>query len=102
MNSFQTIVCLLVVIVISVFFSMYTFFKKEPFRGLGRGYGIEGVGSDVDYSSNMNVNRFNANVAYSNTVNLAATKPKGLGLGLGVRNVNSDDEPLFFSLPKQI
>ena len=98
MNSVQTMICLLVVIIVAVFFSMYTIFKKEPFTNLSRGYGIEGVGSDVDYSSNMNVNRFNANVAYSNTVNLAVTKPKGLGL----RGFNSDDEPLYFSLPKQI
>ena len=98
MKPKSSMIFLLLIITFSVIFSMYSFFKKESFTGtsLGRGYGIEGIGADVDYSSNMNINRFNANTEYSNTVNLAATKPKT------TREFNSDDEPLYYSLPKQL
>jgi len=102
MSKIQTIICLLIFLV--VLFSMDMIFGnplKETFRGttigksgIGRGVGIGGVGSDLNYRPAIQQNQLNANVLYDSPSAILAAKP----LNNYIKS-QSDDQPLHFSFP---
>ena len=107
MSKIHTIICLLIFIV--VLFSMDMIFGnplKETFSGvawnkglgvgigksgIGKGTGIDGVGSTLDYRPVIQKNQLNANVLYDS--------PSGIRPLNNYIKSQSDDQPLHFSFP---